>query len=1316
MSELHTVITLQELHIESLIYPHEDLPDGMKMSAQLIIDQYIWLHTRLVKSEPSGKSWKLRVGCNIPAQPAMFQVVFLRHSEMDGTRLLGHAALQRDNIVKLARSKTSFECLLNTVNSDGPTLRLGAGFAISQTSCHHPSISAFIALPDSKIASVASDIMANDLQQAYENSNIKQFTTNSLNIWLMHERILLGCQESKERAQLLNILGDMGMKKYNSVASIQDLSQTICAYADAVRDNSIYPENSWSPVFFTNLGLALLRRGGESGREEDITKAIKMLQQGVNLTPDGHPQQRSRTHNLGAALLKRSEQVGDLGDLNQVITYLRGALDLTPDGHMDRPSTLSNLGVAFHSRFKQVGDLGDLNQAITYHHTAIDLTPDGHIEKPSWLNNFGVALYTRFEQLGDLADLNQAITYYQAAIDLTPDGHMGEPSRLTNLGFALCTRFDQLGHLPDLNQAITYHHAALVLTPDGHMDKRSVLNNFGAALHTRFEQVEDLADLNQAITYYQAALDLTPDGHMDKPSRIKNIGAALHTRFDRLGDIVDLNQAITYYQAAVDLTPDGHMDKPSRLNTHGAALRTRFDQLGDLADLNQAITYHHAALDLTPDGHMDKHSRLSNLGVALHTRFDQLGDLVDLNQAITYYQAALDLTPDGHMDKPSQLNTLGAAFRTRFDQLGHLPDLNQAITYHHAALDLTPDGHMDKRSMLNNLGIAHNSRFQQLGNLPDLNHSITYNSAAVDLTPDGHPNKPVWLINLGSAFVFRYASLKTPEDFQKGLHCYALAACSPSGPISVRFRAARIWSMCAHESNSASVLKAYATAISLLPELAWLALSISDRHHRLFHAGQLVRDAAAAAIAAGDPQKAVEWLEQGRSIIWGQFLGLRTPVDDLKQKHPRLAEQFLSVSKTLEGAGTKMSSINESITPQRDFHDLALQRNNILNQIRQQPGFEQFLLPKSLSYLSCTAQSGPVVILNINHEGEVVHVPLPSFTSSHAEELAERLATALGATGRAESLHGEADYVPPRSSTIFHVEDIDDLLESTLGTTMQLWTKIIQPILNAIAINSPTHHPGRIWWCPTGSLAFLPIHAAGLYGEGQQVGSKLSDYVISSYTPSLSALLECHHMRSVPQTELQLLAVSQASANGQTYIPGAHKEAEYIQQEAHGKLHVLHLDESNATLDNVQEGMKVSSWAHFACHGVQHPTPTESALLLAGSSRLTLSNIIKLQLPNADLAFLSACETATGSRKLQDEAVHLTAGMLLAGYHSVIGTMWTIQDDDAPQVARDVYAHLLKASPPDSKQAAEALHLAVQKLQKEGKSFLYWVPFVHFGV
>ncbi|KAF7335070.1 hypothetical protein MVEN_02257500 [Mycena venus] len=518
-------------------------------------------------------------------------------------------------------------------------------------------------------------------------------------------------------------------------------------------------------------------------------------------------------------------------------------------------------------------------------------------------------------------------------------------------------------------------------------------------------------------------------------------------------------------------------------------------------------------------------------------------------------------------------------------------------------------------------------------------------------------------------------------------------------------------------------MDAYHVALDLLPELAWLGLSIGDRHHHLLKAGQMVRDGAAAAIASGQPEKAVEWLEQGRSVIWGQFLNLRSPVDALERKHLNLAYQLVTLSTQLEGSATRTTSESIQSGPKPSLQSVADQahrnahaRGELLKEIRQLEGFERFLLPKTISELSTAAQKGPVVILNIANykcdalvlvpglHDKVMHIPLNDFKPESAGSMAQSLGHIVGRSERLVTREGQMNP--------------EDELAQNLS---QLWKQVVKPVLDELAITTPAKlNLPRIWWCPTGPLAFLPIHAAGLYGKDDAFGSKLSDFVIPSYTPSLAALIESFRSPPKVQKALQLLAVAQPSAVGQTYIPGTRQEIDCIQQLTRGKLPVLRLDEHTATVEGVQQGMRDASWVHFACHGVQNASkPTESALLLAGSERLTLSKIIQLALPHADLAFLSACQTATGDKKLEEESVHLAAGMQLAGYRGVIATMWTIRDNDAPQVASSVYEHLLKVSPPDPTRAAEALHLAVRKLREEGSGytpFSHWVPFIHIGV
>lgn len=82
------------------------------------------------------------------------------------------------------------------------------------------------------------------------------------------------------------------------------------------------------------------------------------------------------------------------------------------------------------------------------------------------------------------------------------------------------------------------------------------------------------------------------------------------------------------------------------------------------------------------------------------------------------------------------------------------------------------------------------------------------------------------------------------------------------------------------------------------------------------------------------------------------------------------------------------------------------------------------------------------------------------------------------------------------------------------------------------------------------------------------------------------------------------------------------------------------------------------SIAHFACHGLQNPqNPLESALLLQ-DGQLKVSEIMQQPMPNASLAFFSACETAMGDENLPDEAIHLGATVLFAGFRGVVATMW----------------------------------------------------------
>jgi CHAT domain-containing protein len=200
--------------------------------------------------------------------------------------------------------------------------------------------------------------------------------------------------------------------------------------------------------------------------------------------------------------------------------------------------------------------------------------------------------------------------------------------------------------------------------------------------------------------------------------------------------------------------------------------------------------------------------------------------------------------------------------------------------------------------------------------------------------------------------------------------------------------------------------------------------------------------------------------------------------------------------------------------------------------------------------------------------------------------------------------------------------------------------------------------PSRLWWCPTGPFALIPIHAAGIYNtDGRDC---VSDYVISSNTPTLTALL---NPPADTTTFFKMTAVIEPDAPKCDPLPGTELELKKIKSRVPTQwLTAL----ESTTRDTVIHHLHNSSVIHFACHGTQDfENPLNSGLILS-DGRLDMSQIMRIPVNehtqmmknSMKLAFLSACETAKGDAKTPDEAMHLAACLLFAGFGGVIATMW----------------------------------------------------------
>jgi CHAT domain-containing protein len=132
---------------------------------------------------------------------------------------------------------------------------------------------------------------------------------------------------------------------------------------------------------------------------------------------------------------------------------------------------------------------------------------------------------------------------------------------------------------------------------------------------------------------------------------------------------------------------------------------------------------------------------------------------------------------------------------------------------------------------------------------------------------------------------------------------------------------------------------------------------------------------------------------------------------------------------------------------------------------------------------------------------------------------------------------------------------------------------------------------------------------------------------------------------------------------------------------------------------------------HFACHGTAEITDPSNSRLLLHDRPLTVVDVARLRLHDAELAFLSACETARPGARLADEAIHLASAFQLAGYRHVIAALWPVADHTAVAFADYIYATL--SQPPN---VAGAVHTATRNLRDSWPGHpSEWASHIHAG-
>ncbi|MFJ9561490.1 CHAT domain-containing protein [Streptomyces fuscichromogenes] len=412
---------------------------------------------------------------------------------------------------------------------------------------------------------------------------------------------------------------------------------------------------------------------------------------------------------------------------------------------------------------------------------------------------------------------------------------------------------------------------------------------------------------------------------------------------------------------------------------------------------------------------------------------------------------------------------------------------------------------------------------------------------------------------------------------------------------------------------------------------------------------------------------------------------------------------------------------------------LAREWDDLVEQARQLPGFENFLRPPDIATMRSAAIGGPVVIVNVSRwrcdalvirPECVTEVSLPGLTADSVIHEVNRYLRTVVSFQEESGLHQQAQQALLKSgrdrpalaayaSAMRRWGRAREQAEAELDHCLVwMWDSFVEKILNHLQLTAPVGGTGswpRVWWCPTGPLTLLPIHAAGRHSRPNEAAL---DRVVSSYTPTLRALIQSRVQNS-PEAVHRMLFVGLQRTPGQPNLPNVRREQQLVEQLLPDRH--LCLTEQAATRAAVLEQLPGHAWVHFSCHGNQNLGDPSRGGLHLHDGMLTVGEVGAKEY-RGELAYLSGCKTAVGGVNLPDEAITLAASLNYSGYRHVIATLWSVSDQHAAEVAEDVYRGLVHDDTLDARNAGVALHRAVISLREKYRDHpSIWMPYMHIG-
>jgi tetratricopeptide (TPR) repeat protein len=966
----------------------------------------------------------------------------------------------------------------------------------------------------------------------------------------------------------------------------------------------------------------------------------------------------------------------DFDQLPWVTEVFRATAGVLHETDPARAGVLNNLGSAAQLTHLRSGELADLEDAIAYYRSATSAAHSTDRDRVLYQCNLALALTDFASKTNSATAAAESAQVARETVEQTPRRDQRRTMALVRLANALKLHA-RLADAPESDdKSIAVFREAARVSPANDPATSELLINLGAALLRRYERGSSPDDLDEGIKHLGTGAGALPDGE-PRRSALCHLANALRLRFQHNGDLTDLNSAINELIGVLGVLDSGHPLLGTAVWNLAATTVEHVDATGEAGQLRRVLRPIAPAVRAMAADDPSRAVALTGYATLLRRHFLHGAEAKVLDTAVTAGEAAVEAATEEQ--RGAALNSLIATLIARFDHAGDTVDLDRASEL---AREASKDDSAGQHAAWTMLGIISAHRFRLTAKTRDIEAAIELFDQALIAMPVNAPNRASVAIHLGRALQTLHQRSGRRRYYRWARKVLTEAAEQPNAPADQRIRAAGLCGRIAAQAHRWSeAMESFALAVELLPLVTRgkrvVASPTAQQRWALIAA-----DAAACALESGEPERAVELLEYGRSAILADFLPTGGELGELHRTHPDLADEVVRLRRLLDRPADE-----PALADTDDRMRLARTWDELLAEIRAvQPSH---LLRRPFTELAGAAQDGSVVLVNLSRyrsdamviiAGRVLTVPLPNVTPEIA---AERVADLLTAAQ----------------------QDDDGAVADALDWT---WHRIARPVLERMGyVNTP--QPGarwpRIWWSALGATAFLPVHAATAHADGEST----LDRVVSSYIPTLGCLLRAAQ-RPVPESGTALVAAGSAKLVGLELPRQNQVLAQYWPS-----AEIASVESTSAA--EMLRMLPQHPWLHVCEPSSQFPAQPAAGLLLDRESPqrpLGLVELGQVSLDEAEFGYLGQCATAADPPCAA--AVSLPGALGFAGFTHAIGTLWEVDEDSAVQVHADVYGAVFSGDEYDTDRAPYALHNAARQLRaRYPEQHCRWSAHVHFG-